>query len=69
MSSRDLFARLRPHVQRQEETPRQIGGAADGAAGGVSPPLPRSMNERIRHAHDDLKMRRGSHERHSISGW
>ena len=69
MNSGNLFARLRPHVQRQEETPRNIGGAADGAAGGVSPPLPRSMNERIRHAHDDLKLRRGSHQRHIVSDW
>ena len=57
MSSWDPFARLRRRAP-QESQRRGIGGAADGREGGVSPPLPRSMNERIRAAHDDLKVRR-----------
>jgi hypothetical protein len=59
MTAWDPFARVRRRVP-QEQTKRQgIGGAADGQAGGLGLPRRRSMNERIRDAHDEMKQKRG----------
>ena len=42
------------------EQPQSIGGQADGRAGGSSWPVRRTMNERLREAHEDMKQKRSA---------
>ena len=54
----DPFAAVRRRPEGDREQRQSISGQADGAAGGRSWPERKTMNERLRDAHDKVRWRR-----------